>query len=115
VSRAERLFALAQYLQSKTGRTLDELAHRFEVSERTVFRDLAALQEAGVPIVFAEGRYRIHDAQPPPLSLDSGELALVRLALSSPELSGRRGALARAVERLRAKLEEALRARRSPR
>jgi len=115
LSRAERLFVLAQFLQTKSGRTLDELASRFEVSERTIFRDLAALQEAGLPIVFSEGRYRIHDAQPPPLSLDSGELAIVRLALSSAELTRRRGAVARTVERLRAKLEDALRARRASR
>lgn len=111
MSRADRLFGLAQYLQSKSGRTLDEMATRFSVSKRTIFRDLAALEEAGIPIEFVDGRYRIHDSQPPPLNLDSGELALVHVALSSSELDGKRGPIGRAVQRLRAKLEEALRAR----
>jgi predicted DNA-binding transcriptional regulator YafY len=111
VSRAERLFGLAQFLASKSGRTLSEIAERFDVSERTVFRDLAALQDQGVPIVFAEGRYRILDSHPSAVSLDSGELVLVRLALANPALARKRTLVSRGLQSLLAKLDSALRER----
>lgn len=37
--------------QARIGATLAELADRFEVTERTIRRDLEALQAAGVPLV----------------------------------------------------------------
>lgn len=111
MSRAERLFGLSQLLNSKVGHTVEEIARHFGVSERTVFRDLGALEDQGIPIDFAEGRYRIHDARSTPVSLDSGELALVKVALSNPALRRRRGAVTRGLSSLLAKLEAALRSR----
>lgn len=112
MSRAERLFGLAQFLNSKIGRTVEEISEHFGVSQRTVFRDLAALEQQGIAIEAADGRYRIHDAHPAAVSLDSGELALVRVALSNPALTRRRGALTRSFASLVAKLDAALRSRR---
>jgi predicted DNA-binding transcriptional regulator YafY len=112
MSRAERLFGLAQYLDSKSGRTVADIAQRFAVSERTVFRDLASLEQQGVPLECHEGRYRILRAASRPLALDSGELALVRVALANPGLA-RRATMARALAALLGKLDRALRGRRS--
>ena len=112
MSRAERLFELYHYLDSKTGRSLAEIAERFGVSERTVFRDLGALEETGVALEFADGRYRRVGGRPQQVSLDSGELELVRLALSNPAIEKRRGPVSRALGRLIAKLDSALRERR---
>ena len=112
MSRAERLFDLYDYLDSKAGRTLAELAARFGVSERTVFRDLGALEERGVAVEFSEGRYRRVGGRPQAVALDSGELELVRLALSNPAIEKRRGPLSRALGNLIAKLDSALRGRR---
>lgn len=112
MSRAERLFGLAQFLNSKIGRTVEEISERFGVSERTVFRDLAALEEQGIAIDSSDGRYRIHDARSAAVSLDSGELALVRVALSNSSLTRRRGTLTRGLVSLIAKLDAALRSRR---
>jgi predicted DNA-binding transcriptional regulator YafY len=108
MSRAARLFSLAQYLKVRGGRTLAEIEARFDVSGRTVFRDLAALEESGVPIAFEEGRYRVLDSRSPGMSFDSGEVALLRVALSNPALRTG-GPLGRRLMSLIEKLETALR------
>lgn len=49
--RTERLFALAEYLRGRrTGVTAEELAGRFGVTVRTIYRDLDALRTASMPI-----------------------------------------------------------------
>lgn len=55
--RAERLVALLFTLQSRRSATVPELAAALGVSERTMHRDLAALQTAGVPLWTETGRY----------------------------------------------------------
>jgi len=50
VNRIDRLSAILIQLQSKNVVTAKEIADRFEISLRTVYRDIKALEEAGVPI-----------------------------------------------------------------
>ncbi|WP_320053008.1 YafY family protein [uncultured Acetobacteroides sp.] len=50
MNRIDRLQAILIHLQSKKVVTAAELADRFELSIRTVYRDIRALEEAGVPI-----------------------------------------------------------------
>jgi len=52
MNRTDRLYALVEELRARAPRTMRaaELATQFEVSTRTIERDLLALQEAGVPI-----------------------------------------------------------------
>ncbi|MCB1007707.1 MAG: WYL domain-containing protein [Acidobacteria bacterium] len=113
MSRAERLFALYFYLDTKSGKTLAELARRFEVSDRTIFRDLSALEASGVLIEQTDGRYRRTGGVARPVAFDSGELELVRLALAGPAIEKSRGPLGRAIRSLVDKLDGALRNRRS--
>lgn len=55
--RTERLFALAEYLRGRrSGVTAAELADRFEVTVRTIFRDLDALRVARLPLTSERGR-----------------------------------------------------------
>jgi len=112
MGRAERLFELFYYLDHKQGRTLDDMASRFKISERTVFRDLASLQASGVNLEVVEGRYRRLGSAPRRISLESGELRLVRLALDDATIDKRRGPIARALRSLRDRLDQALRERR---
>ena len=53
--RADRLLSLLVLLQSRTSMTAREIAQAFEVSLRTVYRDMDALQRVGVPIIATAG------------------------------------------------------------
>ena len=48
--RADRLLQIVQYLRGGRLTTAQMLADRLEVSERTIYRDIATLQSTGVPI-----------------------------------------------------------------
>lgn len=58
MNRTDRLYALVEELRAAAPRPRSArlLAERFEVSTRTIERDLVALQEAGVPIWAENGR-----------------------------------------------------------
>jgi predicted DNA-binding transcriptional regulator YafY len=54
--RLSRLTAILTQLQTKRLLTATELADRFSVSVRTIYRDIRALEQGGVPIVTEEGK-----------------------------------------------------------
>lgn len=51
-----RLFQIVYYLLGKGQSTAPELAEKFEVSVRTIYRDIDALSGAGIPIYTETGR-----------------------------------------------------------
>ncbi|MGL6199231.1 MAG: helix-turn-helix transcriptional regulator [Lachnospiraceae bacterium] len=51
-----RLFKIIYYLLDKGQATAPELAEKFEVSVRTIYRDIDALSSAGIPIYVTTGR-----------------------------------------------------------
>jgi predicted DNA-binding transcriptional regulator YafY len=53
--RADRLLSILLLLQVRGRITAGELAQRLEVSERTIYRDMAALGMAGVPVLAERG------------------------------------------------------------
>ncbi|HET9430644.1 MAG TPA: YafY family protein [Chitinophagaceae bacterium] len=55
MNRVDRLHAIMVHLQSKRRVTAQELADRFELSLRTVYRDIKALEESGIPIIGEAG------------------------------------------------------------
>lgn len=77
LNRTERLFAMILLLQNRPNMTSRDLAEHFGVSRRTIFRDLRALSESGVPLTYAEGGgYEILEGyQLPPLMLSAREAA----------------------------------------
>lgn len=86
MNRIDRLTAIILLLQ-RGRRTASEIADRFEVSKRTIFRDIESLCEMGVPIVAEAGAHGGYTLMPdyslPPLKLTLREAILLRLALSS--------------------------------
>ncbi|NJM37828.1 MAG: YafY family transcriptional regulator [Akkermansiaceae bacterium] len=55
MNRTDRLVSLVMLLQSRRVMTAAEMAAHFEITERTIYRDLAALGEGGVPIIGEPG------------------------------------------------------------
>lgn len=86
--RADRLFRLIQLVRGRRLSTAAWLAERLEVSERTVYRDVAALQAQGVPLDGEAGvGYRLRaDFELPPLMFSHEEaralVVAVRIAQS---------------------------------
>ncbi len=54
--RESRLFKIVYHLLDKGGATAPELAEKFEVSVRTIYRDIDALSGAGIPVYAEAGR-----------------------------------------------------------
>ncbi|SDE94813.1 helix-turn-helix transcriptional regulator [Chitinophaga filiformis] len=78
--RLSRLTAILIQLQTKRLLTATELADKFSVSIRTIYRDIKALEQAGVPVLTEEGKgytlmqgYRI----PPVMFTESQANALI--------------------------------------
>jgi predicted DNA-binding transcriptional regulator YafY len=91
MNRIDRLYALVEELRAAgpRGRTARQLADHFEVSVRTVERDLSALGQAGVPLATKPGRgggYSLDRSMSlPPLNFTPDEAAAVAVALSRSE------------------------------
>lgn len=82
MNRIDRLTAILIHLQSKRIVRAEELADRFEISLRTVYRDVKALMEAGVPIGSEAGTgYFIVDGYHlPPVMFSQAEAGALLLA-----------------------------------
>lgn len=78
--RLARLAAILTQLQSKSLVTAREIADKYGVSIRTVYRDIRTLEQSGIPIVTEEGRgYSIMDGYklPPVMFTEEEANALI--------------------------------------
>ena len=82
MNRIDRLTAILIQLQSKRVVKADEIADRFEISLRTVYRDVKALMEAGVPIGSEAGKgyFIVEGYNLPPVMLTREEASAVLMA-----------------------------------
>ena len=81
-SRLSRLTAIITQLQSKRIVTASDLAERHGVSVRTIYRDIRALEESGIPVVTEEGKgYSIMEGYhlPPVVFTEEEANALITL------------------------------------
>jgi predicted DNA-binding transcriptional regulator YafY len=82
MNRIDRLAAILIHLQSKRMVTASEIAERFGMSLRTIYRDIRALEEAGVPIGAEAGRgyYIVEGYHLPPVMFTSNEASALLMA-----------------------------------
>jgi predicted DNA-binding transcriptional regulator YafY len=82
MNRIDRLTAILIQLQTKRIVKAEEIADRFEISLRTVYRDVKALMEAGVPIGSEAGKgYFIVDGYHlPPVMFNQEEASAMLMA-----------------------------------
>ena len=119
VNRTDRLYALVEELRAVAPRPRSArwLADRFEVSVRTIERDIGALQESGTPVYAETGRtggYCLDKAHTmPPVNLTPGEAVAMALALKhldgTPFRAEGRSALRKLVAAMRREDAEAAR------
>lgn len=77
MNRTDRLVAMVMHLQGRRLVRAEDMAAHFEVSVRTIYRDIAALGEAGVPIAgeAGVGYSLVRSYHLPPVMLTADEAA----------------------------------------
>jgi len=91
VNRTDRLYAIVEDLRASAPRPQParRLAARYEVSARTIERDILALQESGVPVYAEPGRrggYAIDKTMTlPPVNFTAAEMVAIAVALARDE------------------------------
>jgi predicted DNA-binding transcriptional regulator YafY len=115
VNRTDRLYALVEELRAAAPRPRSAtwLGERFEVSRRTIMRDITTLTLAGVPIWAEEGRRGGYYLDPertlPPLNITAEEAVAVAVALEHATTTPFRRAARSALEKLLAVMPAASR------
>ncbi len=81
MNRTDRLLAIVLELQRKGSRRAEDLAATFETSKRTIYRDIQALCESGVPVVAQAGvGYSLVEGYfLPPISFNADEATMLLL------------------------------------
>lgn len=81
MNKTDRLFAIILELQAKGERRAQDLAETFEVNKRTIYRDIQALSEMGVPVVAVPGQgYSLMEGYfLPPLRFTTDEATMLLL------------------------------------
>ncbi|MFC3561672.1 helix-turn-helix transcriptional regulator [Pedobacter jamesrossensis] len=75
MNRIDRLFGILTLLQSRKYITAEKIAERFDMSIRTVYRDIKALCEQGIPVSFEQnkGYFLVQGYFLPPISFNMDE------------------------------------------
>nr|MBA3873329.1 HTH domain-containing protein [Anaerolineae bacterium] len=81
MNRTDRLLSLIVELQAKHWQRAEDLAATFEISKRTIYRDMLALMESGVPVISSPGQgYALDEGYfLPPLSFTADESIVLLL------------------------------------
>jgi len=109
MNRIDRLFAILLILQHKRRVRAQDLARQFEISRRTIYRDMSALNQMGIPIAAlpGEGFELVEGYYIPPLMFTENEA--VALILGSRLLTQQAaGSLTKGAHQALAKITVAL-------
>ncbi len=81
MNKTDRMLAIVLELQGKGRQRAEDLAETFETSKRTIYRDILALCEAGVPVISTPGQgYALMQGYfLPPLSFTTEEATMLLL------------------------------------
>jgi predicted DNA-binding transcriptional regulator YafY len=84
MNRIDRLFGILTLLQSKKYVTAEKIADKFQISVRTVYRDIKALSEQGIPVSFEQpkGYFIVQGYFLPPIAFNTEEANALLLAES---------------------------------
>jgi predicted DNA-binding transcriptional regulator YafY len=84
MNRIDRLFGILTLLQSKKYVPAEKIAERFGISVRTVYRDIKALGEQGIPVSFEQhrGYFIVQGYFLPPVSFSTEEANALLLVQS---------------------------------
>ena len=106
MNRTDRLYALVEELRAVAPqpRSARQLAARYEVSTRTIERDILALLESGVPVYAETGRrggYVLDRTRTlPPLNFTAAELMAMAVSLAAAETTPFAAALRSALRKV---------------
>lgn len=113
ISRLSRLVAIITLFQTKRLVTATELADKFSVSVRTIYRDIRSLEDAGIPIGTEDGKgYILSEGYtiPPVMFTENQANALIlaeQLVLSNKDASFSRD-YTEAVDKIKAVLKHSM-------
>ena len=81
MNRIDRLFGILTLLQSRKFTTAEKISDKFGISVRTVYRDIKALGETGVPVSFEpnKGYFIVEGYFIPPVSFNTDEASALML------------------------------------
>lgn len=84
MNRVDRLFGIVTLLQSRKYVSAERISEKFEISVRTVYRDIKAIGEAGIPVSFEpnKGYFIIPGYFTPPVSFTLEEANALLLCQS---------------------------------
>ncbi len=85
--KAARLLTILNLLRTRRSLSVAQLSAELEVSERTVYRDIVTLSEAGAPVYYDRGYKLLPGTFLPPLNLTSDEYATLKVALTATPLA----------------------------
>ena len=86
MTKSSRLLTVLNLIRSNRVMTTSQLARECGVTERTVYRDIQSLGEAGAPVYYDKGYRLLGGAFLPPLNLTTSEYLVLRAAVQGSPL-----------------------------
>ncbi|QKE72929.1 YafY family transcriptional regulator [Arthrobacter citreus] len=87
MKKSERINQILRFINQKQHFTLQDLMQEFQISKRTALRDVASIEEIGVPLYAEYGRYGgyriLNQMKLPPISFNTQEILALYFAMQA--------------------------------